>query len=705
MPGTDKQQERLALELQDLRQRLVQAEAEQARAEAALRQGEARFNAFLNNIPCVAFLKDPEGRLVYGNAGLERLFSAQGRHFLGRTDYELFSTEIAQRLRDNDATVLATGRTLETVEVVPIEGVIRPWLVTKFPVPDEAGNVFLGGVAIDITERRRAEQSLCESEERVRLALDAGKMVTWGWDVVRDCLDEGGMQYRSLYGFSADEPISFDTWLARLHPEDRPRIVEGVGRILGTPGDDEWSEEFRILHPQHGERWLYGLGRCMRDAKGRALRMSGVNYDITDRKEGEKMLRQAHAELEQRVRERTHELEVANLHLQNAKEAAEAANRVKSAFLANMSHEIRTPMNGILGMTELTLDTPLTPEQREYLTTVKSSADALLRIINDILDFSKIEARRIELESTISDLRDDLAGLMRTLALHAHAKGLELRCNMQLDVPRMVVGDSVRLRQVLLNLIDNAIKFSESGVVVVTVAVESRALLDVCLRFSVSDMGIGIPEERRGAIFEAFVQADSSTTRHYGGTGLGLAICQQLVQLMGGRLWVESEVGRGSTFHFTARFGLADAAATKGLTAAVPPSAVEKRTPALQILLVEDNPVNQRLAQRLLERDGHTVVLAANGREALDILEQQPFDLVLLDIQMPVLDGFETTAAIRAKEQGTGRHLPIIGLTAHAMKGDRERCLGAGMDDYIAKPIQARELLDVIGRVASRHSI
>ncbi len=256
----------LAAEVEELRRRLAQAEADRDRAVAALRQSEARFNAFLDHSPCVAFLKDPEGRLVYGNIGLDRLLSTKDHHFLGRTDYELFPIEIAQRLRENDQAVLATGQILETVEVVPTrEGNLRSWLVMKFPVPDESGTLFLGGVAIDITERQRAEQSLRDSEERVRMALDAGRMATWGWDASRDRLDEGGAPYRDLHGFTADEPVSTGSWLARLHPDDRLRITARIEQILATPGDDDWREEFRILHPQHGERWISGLGRCTRD--------------------------------------------------------------------------------------------------------------------------------------------------------------------------------------------------------------------------------------------------------------------------------------------------------------------------------------------------------------------------------------------------------------------------------------------------------
>ena len=537
----------------------------------------------------------------------------------------------------------------------------------------------------EIGERQHAQEALHESEERIRLLMDSTAEAIFGVDRDGNCTFCNPATLR-LLGHQKPEDLlgkSMHEMMHHSHPDGRPYPVKDCDIAISlAKGEGIHSDQDTFWHADGtsfpAEYWAYPTRR-----EGDIVGSVVTFLDITKRKQAQDAVLEA-------------------------KEAAEAGSRAKSEFLANMSHEIRTPMNGIIGMTELALDTALTAEQREYLGMVKSAADSLLRVINDILDFSKIEAGKLELEETEFAIRDLFDDTLKTLAVRADKKQLKLSVRVSAGVPPNVVGDPTRLRQLIVNLVGNAIKFTASGSVIVDAELERESIDSIDLHIRVSDTGMGIPLEKQQIIFESFAQADGSTTRRFGGTGLGLAISRQLVELMGGRMWVESEPGKGSAFHFTTSFrrGISRAAdhapvagqALSGLEVLVQG---RPRGRPCNLLLAEDNVVNQKLAVRLLEKAGHRVVLAGTGKQALSAWEQAAspgFDLVLMDIQMPEMDGMEVTAAIRERESSTGKHIPIIAMTAHAMRGDKERYLAGGMDGYVSKPIDPHLLFAEIER-------
>jgi PAS domain S-box-containing protein len=464
-------------------------------------------------------------------------------------------------------------------------------------------------------------------------------------------------------------------------------------QLLGGPNTDresiqEFEQAFRLGHgvseellQYHREgttSWISLSLTPVHNDEGRVTRWIGIGSDITKRKEAERAL-------------------------ETARNAAENASQLKGEFLANISHEIRTPMNAIIGMTDLTLCTDLDMDQREYLSTVKQSAEALLELLNDVLDLSRIEAGRLDIVAAAFEFRSAVHNTLKPLMFVAEQQGLKLTVNIGADVPDIIVSDALRLRQILINLVGNAIKFTAAGSVEVNVQKQWAADNEVGLEFVVTDTGIGISAAKLDHIFEAFSQADSSITRDFGGTGLGLTITSQLLKLMNGRVWVQSEIGRGSRFHFTLRCRLPDTDEVLSLkqrreaaAATIATNPFEHQTRPLNILVADDHPANRQLIARILQKRGHAVHFANNGTEVLQQFTHDEFDIILMDVQMPGMDGYQATAAIRERERITQAHIPIIAVTAHAMQGQREECLSAGMDAYLSKPVKTLELLILI---------
>jgi PAS domain S-box-containing protein len=526
----------------------------------------------------------------------------------------------------------------------------------------------------EVDRRQQAFAALRQTQQRFRAIVESTSEWIWEADL------QGRLTYTNpavegILGWRPDQLLAH-RWCEMMDPDDRAQLLAAMPTEVANRRG--WNGVVtRWRHLDGSVRFLESSGGAIVDQDGRVTGFRGVERDVSSREQVESELRAANV-------------------------AAEEASRAKSQFVANMSHEIRTPLNGIIGMTELALDTDLTAEQREYLELARSSANALLQVVGDVLDFAKIEAGRLELEAIPFSLRRTLEEIVRAQQVVASERGLALDLRVAPEVQDLFNGDALRLRQVLVNLIGNAIKFTESGRVTVTAVAGGVSGDRREVRFAVRDTGVGIPAAAQRAIFDAFRQADGSTTRRFGGSGLGLAICRQLVELMGGRISVDSSPEEGSEFRFNAWFldasELMNAAQAKVASIATSVS-MSRELPLLRVLVAEDHPVNQRHLARLLEKLGHLPTVVPDGRAALAALERRRYHLVLMDLQMPHLDGLAATAALRERESGSGRHTPVVAVTARVMVEDRERCLAAGMDGYLAKPLRARELAAEIARL------
>ncbi len=789
--------------------------SERKAAEQVARSSEAQLNAYFEASPMAMVLVDPDLKYLKSNQRVAQITGVDSDVRLGRTVRETLP-RLADTLEPLYREVFATGKPILNFELTakpdysPEED--RSFQLSFFPllgVGVDAKPKAVGLVAVEITENKRSEARLRESEERLHLALGASRMGVWEHDF-RSNNVYWSPECLAIFGAGSFDG-TFDAFTRLIHPEDVSRILATISKSLAEKTDFEG--EFRIVHPDGEVHWLSNFGKTIYDEDGKPVRTTGTARDITEYKRAERELRDARA-------------------------AAETANQAKSEFLANMSHEIRTPMNGVIGMTELLLDTPLTSEQQDCAQTIRSSGEALLTVINDILDFSKLEAGKVSFEELAFDLRVVLDGAISLLSAQCQTKKIELASFIEPAVPTSLQGDAGRIRQVLTNLVGNAIKFTDTGGVTVRVSCETEKEEECELRFKVSDTGMGISPENQKKLFEAFTQADSSMTRKFGGTGLGLAISRQLVEKMGGKIGVESTIGKGSTFWFTVRLrksplpqfivgsnhwllnirallvyenavsgqfmheqiiawkmrntiaptgaealrllhravregdphqlaiidqrmpdmdgmalareikatpaisdtrlillvslgqrvnteelqasgfadccfkpvrqsslfdclaramGEAQVTLPRSLARRKSPSSVIQQLQKARVLIAEDNAVNQLVALGQLKQLGYTADSVCNGRAALDALEHTNYDIILMDCQMPEVDGYEATRRIRARNAGF-RQPYIIAMTAHAMTGDSEKCLAAGMNDYVSKPVVLETLAAALSR-------
>jgi PAS domain S-box-containing protein len=649
---------------------------ERSRAEDALRESEKEKGAILGGLKKVAVIYlDTQMRIIWVNSSV--------RDHLGIPEDEIKEKHCYRLLQGSDRPcegctaikALQTGQSQEGELITPDE---KTWLSRSSPIKDEKEMVSgVVQVALNISDRKKAESALKESERLLAGIIDflpdatlvidkEGRVISWNQSMEK------------MTGVKAEQVLGKGDYEYALpfYGERRPILIDAVRgfhqnfkngyNAVKRQEDGTLAAETYIPNLRGNETYLLGSASALYDSDGNYWGAIESIRDITERK---------HAEED----------------LQRAKEKAESATLAKSEFLANMSHEIRTPMNAVIGMTGLLLDENLTANQKEDVEIIRRSGDTLLTIINNILDLTKIESEMMELEHQSFDLRDCLEASLDMVAIDAKRKGLETEYTFEGHVPTMMLGDPTRINQILINLLNNAVKFTENGKIIISVSSKAVDGESYEIHFAVIDTGIGIPDDKRGRLFQSFYQVDASTARRYGGSGLGLAISKRLAELMGGNMWVESEVGKGSAFHFTIMVE----------STSCDPMEIDRPAPkvdvpgnldkSLSILLAEDNLVNQIVTQRMLSKLGYRSDVAANGFEVLQAMERQHYDVVLMDVQMPEMDGLEATRMIR--QRWADRVAPvIIAMTASALKGDREACLAAGMDDYVSKPVKIEML-------------
>ncbi len=647
--------------------------------EQELLESKELFRVVFDNSPVAITVIDKEEKIIAWNAFAEKMLEMTKEDLFNKSVRTLYPPLEWKRIRSSKTRKKGLLANMET-KIIKKGGKILEVNLSVSILKNIDGKM-TGAIGImqDITSQKLAEQKLRESENKTRIILDHSaaaitltdkdeKIVSWN-KFTEQLL---GMKSADLYM----KPISF------LYPKEEWKKIRAEDiRNLGS----KHHFETKVIR-KDGKIIDVDLSvNVLKDDQGNIVGSVGIVHDITERKRTQEILLQA-------------------------KIAAEEANRAKSMFLANMSHEVRTPMNAILGMIDLTLDTPLSDEQMDNLKTAKDAAGNLLNLINDILDLSRVESGKIKLEAIEFNLRNVIHSVCKGLTVLSKNKNLELVWTVHSSVPEFLEGDPLRLRQIIINLVNNAIKFTHKGTIELSVEALSAEHDECQLKFCVSDTGIGIAKDKQPKIFEVFSQADDSTTRRYGGTGLGLAISKRLVEMMGGRIWLESEEFKGSRFQFIVTFKIKEKTSSMAVQGDLADSS-ETSTAGGQdflknahILLAEDNLVNQKVATKVLEKRGCVVKIAQNGQEAVDSVSRENFDMVLMDVQMPILDGLEATKIIRDEEKQTGKRVPIVAMTARAMDGDEKKCFEAGMDGYISKPIEPAKVYETIEQILSKRA-
>ena len=791
--------------------------------EQQLKLNQAKLQAILDHTSAVIYIYDLSGRYMLINKQLERQVHRTSDEVLGKTTHDVMKKEVADKLVANNTIVIESRNPIAVEEtLIDDDGSERTYLSNKFPLLNERNIPYaIGGVSTDITDIKLIQNTMVENKERLDLALRSAQAGTWSWDVDNDIFTWDAYMHQLFGLMPGSVMLHYSAVLNMIYPEDRDMVHEGIQKILES--GDEYQSEFRIIYRDKSIRYLREQGKVYRDHRGHPIRLTGVCWDVTQHKREEDELRHAKEMAEKMATQ------------------AETANNAKSAFLAAMSHEIRTPLNGVIGMTGLLLDTKLNSDQRDFIETIRISGEALLTVINDILDFSKIESERMEFDNADFNFYSLIQSTVDMVSAQVQRKGISLGVFIEPEVPEWVVGDSARIRQVMTNLLGNAVKFTDHGEVGIKVKVIKRTEVEgeavLTLIIEVTDTGIGVTPEIRERLFQPFSQGDVSTSRKYGGTGLGLAISKRLIEMMGGTIDVDSFPGRGSKFWFTISLTESKAAATtveynfpteyrgmrilcvddntinrdivkrhaqnwelicdvaenaaEGLSMLRSAAADNRpyalvlsnhsmpgmsgfemveimrrlreiaKTPVIiisslgttlsqdemnkygiaasiskplrtvrlyesiidvfsgeaglgektldivrkierpkhkhfRLLLVEDNAINQLVALRILNSLGYHADTVGNGHEAITATQGTDYDLILMDCQMPDMDGYTATEEIRKNEAATDTHVPILAMTANALKGDREKCIDAGMDDYLTKPIDIKSLSDLL---------